>query len=143
MFQKHRVAIQMKHRDLAHLLRHSTYETEDYGFHSMTLMAILAACFTATLLSPSKDRNKVTWDCRIFRPSGASASMVRVLTAFRRALDNGDSSKFRSRGMASESRAAYLPVDHQYQVLLKGPFVPLALISTSTDYKVNVYPYPI
>lgn len=59
---------------------------EAQGFHSMTLMAIWAACFTAALVSFSRARKVGTWACRSLRPSGASASMVRALMAFRRAL---------------------------------------------------------
>lgn len=56
-----------------------------------------------------------TWDCSNMRPSGASASMVRALVAFRHTLIVGvEQSNSRSGLMASASRAAYFPVGHRH-----------------------------
>lgn len=58
-----------------------------------------------------------TWDCSNFRPSGASASMVRAFMTFRHTLvvDEAQSNS-RSGVMASASRAAYFPVGHRHWV---------------------------
>lgn len=56
-----------------------------------------------------------TWGSSDLRPSGASASMVRALVAFRHTLTVGvEQSSPRSGLMASASRAAYFPVGHRH-----------------------------
>lgn len=75
----------------------------------MTRMAIFAALITASLGSFSCFWNKPTWFSSVLRPSGASASVVRALIAFRRTLLVSLLTSFSKGGMASAPRAAYFP----------------------------------
>lgn len=91
------------------------YETSrlQKGFHLMTLMAILAALFTASQGSFRHCWNVSVWSRSVLRPSGSSASMVRVLIALRRALLVSSATSFSKGGMASAPRAENLPVEKQ------------------------------
>lgn len=97
-----------------------------HGFHSITLMATWAALRMASLSCIRRRWKMDRWDRSDWRPSGASASMVRAFVAFRITLVVGlEQSSSMSGRTALASSAAYFPVGHRHWVsnssALKAP----------------------
>lgn len=146
MFQKHRVAIQMKHRDLANLLGHSTYETKRIMVSTLWLwwQSWLLASQRHYYLPPRTG-------IKSHETAGSSGPQGPQPAWWESWLHLGVPSTMVIPASLAVGERHLSPGLHTYLLITntkcywKAPLSQLLLShsSTSTQYKVNIYPYPI